>query len=167
MAWADLWNGAMSRCAGFEQAALGKKDSLPCHPSTVVYGHAASRGLDVHRWTVGLDTGCVCYDPTLYLLSRSLRFLSRSTAEGLRRSFWIVLTHTWTQPLVAFTIATTPARTMTMTTMTMVSSQAQGRFFLVTVDKHDLSASNVTGIGRRSIVKTVAPLSPFLQISNH
>ena len=54
----------MFRCAGFEQAALRGKDSLPCHPSTVVYGHAASRGLDVHRWTVGLDTGCVCYDPT-------------------------------------------------------------------------------------------------------
>ncbi|KAI0649217.1 hypothetical protein C8Q79DRAFT_999042 [Trametes meyenii] len=32
---------------------------LPCYPSTVVYGHAASRDLDVRRWTVGLDTGCL------------------------------------------------------------------------------------------------------------
>ena len=53
----------MSRCVGFEGAALRNKDSLPCHPSTVVYGHAASRGLDVHRWTMGLDTGCVCCGP--------------------------------------------------------------------------------------------------------
>lgn len=60
----------MSHCVGFERAALGGKDSLPCHPSTVIYGHAASRGLDVHRWTVGLDTGCVCYDPhTVSLVS--------------------------------------------------------------------------------------------------
>ncbi|KAI0001522.1 Metallo-dependent phosphatase-like protein [Russula compacta] len=58
-AWAEVWNGTMSRCAGFEEAALGGGRSLPCHPSTVVYGHTASRGLDVHRWTVGIDTGCV------------------------------------------------------------------------------------------------------------
>ncbi|KAI0833383.1 hypothetical protein BC628DRAFT_15758 [Trametes gibbosa] len=32
---------------------------LRCYPSTVVYGHAASRDLDVRRWTVGLDTGCL------------------------------------------------------------------------------------------------------------
>ena len=50
----------MSRCIGFEQAALRKKGSLPCLPSSVVYGHTASRGLDIHRWTMGLDTGCVC-----------------------------------------------------------------------------------------------------------
>lgn len=49
----------MSRCVGFEPSAQIGRDSLPCHPSTVVYGHTASRGLDVHRWTVGLDTGCV------------------------------------------------------------------------------------------------------------
>ncbi|KAI9512020.1 Metallo-dependent phosphatase [Russula earlei] len=55
-AWTEAWNGMMSRCDGFEPGAKG---SLPCHPSTVVYGHTASRGLDVHRWTVGLDTGCV------------------------------------------------------------------------------------------------------------
>ncbi|KAI0951315.1 hypothetical protein AcW1_008385 [Taiwanofungus camphoratus] len=32
---------------------------LPCEPSTIVYGHAATRGLDVKRWSIGLDTGCL------------------------------------------------------------------------------------------------------------
>ncbi|KAG8796362.1 hypothetical protein FRC16_009728 [Serendipita sp. 398] len=32
---------------------------LPCNPSTVIYGHAAGRGLDLKRWTLGLDSGCV------------------------------------------------------------------------------------------------------------
>lgn len=32
---------------------------LPCYPSTVVYGHAAARGLDIKRWSKGLDSGCV------------------------------------------------------------------------------------------------------------
>ncbi|KAG8824604.1 hypothetical protein FRC17_009067 [Serendipita sp. 399] len=32
---------------------------LPCNPSTVIYGHAAGRGLDVKRWSLGLDSGCV------------------------------------------------------------------------------------------------------------
>lgn len=36
-----------------------RRESLPCLPSTVVYGHAAARDLDVRRWTVGLDTGCL------------------------------------------------------------------------------------------------------------
>jgi len=58
-AWAEVWNEMMSRCAGFEKGVPGAKDSLPCHPSTVVYGHAAARRLDIHRWSVGLDTGCV------------------------------------------------------------------------------------------------------------
>jgi len=58
-AWMELWKGMMARCVGFDQAALRQKGSLPCLPSTVVYGHTASRGLDVDRWTMGLDTGCV------------------------------------------------------------------------------------------------------------
>ncbi|OCH86061.1 Metallo-dependent phosphatase [Obba rivulosa] len=81
--WSDVWNRQMDRCAGFDAGAVddsepaprrgrfgspetyahGKDEadvsSLPCLPSTVVYGHAASRGLDDKRWTVGLDTGCL------------------------------------------------------------------------------------------------------------
>jgi hypothetical protein len=57
-AWTKVWNEIISRCVGFERTALGAESSLPCHPSTVIYGHTASRGLDVHRWSVGIDTGC-------------------------------------------------------------------------------------------------------------
>jgi hypothetical protein len=60
--WSDIWNSQMSHCSGFDgQLTTGKKhkNALPCHPSTVLYGHAASRGLDVKRWSIGLDSGCV------------------------------------------------------------------------------------------------------------
>ena len=84
--WAKLWNGQMRRCGGFQfrnasaaedrdesddegeggeegdsrgRGRSGGADSLPCYPSTVVYGHAASRDLDVRRWSVGLDSGCL------------------------------------------------------------------------------------------------------------
>ncbi|KAF9450917.1 Metallo-dependent phosphatase [Macrolepiota fuliginosa MF-IS2] len=72
--WAKYWNDQMSMCDGFEQA-LGalqmqeeqyvlpdistREKTLPCYPASVIYGHSASRGLDVGRWTYGLDTGCV------------------------------------------------------------------------------------------------------------
>ncbi|KAH9068310.1 calcineurin-like phosphoesterase [Lactarius deliciosus] len=78
--WADVWNGTMSRCAGFEPSAQVKGDTLPCYPSTVVYGHTASRGLDIHRWTVGLDTGCV-YGRRLTAL-----ILDSNTARSRRQS---------------------------------------------------------------------------------
>ncbi|KAJ6619791.1 Metallo-dependent phosphatase-like protein [Mycena sp. CBHHK59/15] len=60
--WSDVWNHDVSLCAGFDQhihLTKHSKNALPCYPATVVYGHAASRGLDVKRWTVGLDSGCV------------------------------------------------------------------------------------------------------------
>ncbi|KAF8206389.1 hypothetical protein K438DRAFT_1931587 [Mycena galopus ATCC 62051] len=60
--WADIWNHDMSLCEGFDQHMhLTKHDktALPCYPATVVYGHAAARGLDVKRWSVGLDSGCI------------------------------------------------------------------------------------------------------------
>jgi len=61
--WSDLWNADMSRCDGFETNIsshnAGKDTSLPCLPTMMIYGHAASRGLDIKRWSVGLDTGCV------------------------------------------------------------------------------------------------------------
>ncbi|KAI9440068.1 calcineurin-like phosphoesterase [Lactarius indigo] len=78
--WADIWNGTMSRCAGFEPSTQAKGDTLPCYPSTVVYGHTASRGLDIHRWTVGLDTGCV-YGRRLTAL-----ILDSDTAQSRRES---------------------------------------------------------------------------------
>ncbi|KAG2131357.1 Metallo-dependent phosphatase-like protein [Suillus clintonianus] len=69
--FSDLWNEIMGRCSGFHDSnaqfdsvtrLTGYQESqlvhLPCYPSTVVYGHAAGRGLDVKRWSVGLDTGC-------------------------------------------------------------------------------------------------------------
>jgi len=53
----------MERCDGFfyltPMERTSKPDPLPCYPSSVLYGHAATRGLDVKRWTVGLDSGCV------------------------------------------------------------------------------------------------------------
>jgi hypothetical protein len=70
--WAELWNADMKRCGGYDTSELAELDSsedysiaktrtkhLPCYPSTIVYGHSASRDLDVQRWTKGLDTGCV------------------------------------------------------------------------------------------------------------
>ncbi|KAG1743439.1 Metallo-dependent phosphatase-like protein [Suillus lakei] len=69
--FSDLWNEIMNKCSGFHASnarfdfitrLTGYQESqlahLPCYPSTVVYGHAAGRGLDVKRWSVGLDTGC-------------------------------------------------------------------------------------------------------------
>ncbi|KAG2149075.1 Metallo-dependent phosphatase-like protein [Suillus bovinus] len=71
--FSDLWNEIMNKCSGFhdsntklgsnthlsgyQESQLADHD-LPCYPSTVVYGHAAGRGLDVKRWSIGLDTGC-------------------------------------------------------------------------------------------------------------
>ncbi|KAJ7773313.1 Metallo-dependent phosphatase-like protein [Mycena metata] len=61
--WAERWNAEMEMCGGFGGERIHRAqrsgDALPCYPATVVYGHAASRGLDVKRWSVGLDSGCV------------------------------------------------------------------------------------------------------------
>ncbi|CAL1700270.1 unnamed protein product [Somion occarium] len=83
--WNRFWNDQMRRCKGFNLSASSfpsssspsirlQEDSsgtypdsdsdsdsysLRCRPSTVVYGHAASRGLDLKRWSKGLDTGCL------------------------------------------------------------------------------------------------------------
>jgi hypothetical protein len=42
-----------------------KRRNMPCIPSTVIYGHTASFGLDLRRWTKGLDSGCVSHFYTL------------------------------------------------------------------------------------------------------
>lgn len=60
--WTDLYKKDMKRCNGFDS---DKRGTLQCHPATVIYGHAASRGLDIKRWTIGLDSGCVCPLPFL------------------------------------------------------------------------------------------------------
>jgi len=58
--WADVWNADMARCSGYENSSTNNgNEFFPCLPSMVVYGHAASRGLDIHRWSIGLDSGCV------------------------------------------------------------------------------------------------------------
>ncbi|KLO15265.1 Metallo-dependent phosphatase [Schizopora paradoxa] len=63
--WSDLWNSIIDRCDGYEDfwslsdVDMLKAKKLPCYPSTIVYGHAASRNLDIKRWSKGLDTGCV------------------------------------------------------------------------------------------------------------
>ena len=83
--WSELWNLEMNSCVGYnEELAHGavdvdskevsgeKKESeqaLPCYPSTVIYGHAAARGLDLKRWSIGLDSGCVsvCFSSSNFL----------------------------------------------------------------------------------------------------
>ncbi|THV07393.1 Metallo-dependent phosphatase [Dendrothele bispora CBS 962.96] len=54
--WSKLYKKDMAMCKGFDTE---EKHTLPCMPATVIYGHAASRGLDIKRWSIGLDTGCV------------------------------------------------------------------------------------------------------------
>lgn len=65
--FSKLWNKIMHKCSGFHASntqlgsvtrLTGQLAHLPCYASTVVYGHAAARGLDVKRWSVGLDTDC-------------------------------------------------------------------------------------------------------------
>ncbi|KAL4062759.1 Metallo-dependent phosphatase-like protein [Scleroderma yunnanense] len=75
--WPELWNNIMNMCSGVDSdlsdsfsegqhplSGTAKEEDmrasqLPCFPSMIVYGHIAARGLDVKRWSVGLDTGCV------------------------------------------------------------------------------------------------------------
>ena len=59
--WSKAYNEMMNRCAGYGASFAPDvmTKGLPCMPSSVVYGHAAARGLDINRWTFGLDTGCV------------------------------------------------------------------------------------------------------------
>lgn len=68
--WTKFWNQHMNSCSGFKQTLAEVRDAngnvdfnttlrLSCYPSTTIYGHAASRGLVVKRWSFGLDSGCV------------------------------------------------------------------------------------------------------------
>lgn len=74
--WTKIWNQHMNSCSGFKQTLAEVRDAngdvdfntteenmdklnLSCYPFTTIYGHAASRGLVVKRWSFGLDSGCV------------------------------------------------------------------------------------------------------------
>ncbi|TFY55393.1 hypothetical protein EVJ58_g8279 [Rhodofomes roseus] len=81
--WSKVWNEQMGLCKGFDSASPSgvsplhtrdmrahpslsglrededDTDVLPCEPVTVVYGHAATRSLDIKRWSMGIDTGCI------------------------------------------------------------------------------------------------------------
>jgi hypothetical protein len=71
--WYKIWGREMDHCIGFSsklfddyssliQPTSGKKKhGLPCYPISVFYGHTASVGLNVQRWSFGLDSGCVSY----------------------------------------------------------------------------------------------------------
>ncbi|WVQ79512.1 hypothetical protein IAT38_001611 [Cryptococcus sp. DSM 104549] len=50
-------------------------DQLKCSPMTVIYGHAAGRGLDIKPFSKGIDTGCV--------YGRKLTALVLGDLEGL------------------------------------------------------------------------------------
>lgn len=81
--WSKLWHKVIDLCDGFDvkpelasanttaefdaqqgweawaENEFKHTSALPCRDVTVVYGHAASRGLDLKKWSKGLDTGCV------------------------------------------------------------------------------------------------------------
>ena len=79
--WAEIWNEIQSLCKGFDVSsnaeedlkkkrlpwyvcycllcALNDANSLLSYATSIIYGHSASRGLDVQRWSTGIDTGCV------------------------------------------------------------------------------------------------------------
>lgn len=53
--WYKLWE----RYQDHEMKKMKKKKKKGDQPSTVIYGHDSRRGLQLRRWTKGLDTGCV------------------------------------------------------------------------------------------------------------
>ncbi|WWC59432.1 uncharacterized protein I303_101988 [Kwoniella dejecticola CBS 10117] len=84
--WSEVWNKELKRCKGHKTentrdnlevyageeekrqkpgsptSAVEEMDSsadLGCSPVTIVYGHAAGRGLDIKPFSKGIDTGCV------------------------------------------------------------------------------------------------------------
>lgn len=90
--WPELWNDVMDRCEGIVADKLSttglqfaisteegdvKPSPLPCFPSMIVYGHIAARGLDVRRWSVGLDSGCVYHRRLSALVLDKASFLVR------------------------------------------------------------------------------------------
>ena len=70
--WSKGYNEMMDRCVGYEANVDSMAKGLPCMPASVVYGHTASRDLDINRWSFGLDTGCVGHIPVPGMRWRSL-----------------------------------------------------------------------------------------------
>lgn len=49
----------LKRDDGDEDDEVVDEEALRCSPVTVIYGHAAGRGLDIKPFSKGIDTGCV------------------------------------------------------------------------------------------------------------
>jgi len=49
----------IQRDDGDEDDEVVDEEALRCSPVTVIYGHAAGRGLDIKPFSKGIDTGCV------------------------------------------------------------------------------------------------------------
>lgn len=59
---AEVDETALGRVVGRGRAGMArakKAPKIPCAPVSVVYGHAAGRGLDIKPFSKGIDTGCV------------------------------------------------------------------------------------------------------------
>lgn len=62
--WAPIWNQVMQGCQQTIESSESsfKKEKIKpgqCRPLNVIYGHAAARGLDLHPYSFGLDSGAV------------------------------------------------------------------------------------------------------------
>ena len=55
--WTKLWNKYQELIPSPEAAAKRGKKNIEQH-ATVIYGHDSKRGLQIHKWTKGLDSGC-------------------------------------------------------------------------------------------------------------
>ena len=58
VAWTKLWNKYQSMLPN-SKGKFGKGKVFHDLHSTVIYGHDSKRGLQLQKWTKGLDTGCV------------------------------------------------------------------------------------------------------------
>ena len=134
--WSDLWNLEMKRCVGYneelehgavdgvgEEISGGKKGSekaLPCYPSTVIYGHAAARGLDLKRWSIGLDSGCVSASFEFIRISSEHSSFDRFMEESYLRWLLAVLMTDLTMVLMIDLTMTTKRLRIMMKSLSMM-----------------------------------------------
>jgi hypothetical protein len=58
--WHKLWNRYQQLASWHERFSIAKKGGRRAgNHTTVIYGHNAREGLQIHKYTKGLDTGCV------------------------------------------------------------------------------------------------------------